>query len=258
MKSTDVIEIYHADYFLNAVDGCHEFPEFDGKFISLFNRYQRNVELLDLRKEHKLLEIGSGRGEVCIFHALRGGFAKGVDYSADAVKLAREKAASLNVTIEFVESSFSQLRESPETYDRILASEFIEHISKEEGIAFFKATYAMLKPEGKMLVYTYPNTLERRYGYPLQRVWQLLHGRRLPKIQEDCLSEHMQRYHLNEQNFFSLKRFASQTGCKKFFVGYDYVAHQNVSNFKRLIRFFISRTPLRHILCNGLYLILEK
>ena len=63
-KSTDVIEIYNSEYFLKNVDGCNEFAEFDGKFGSLFPRYQRNIELLHLQPNHNLLEIGCGRGEV--------------------------------------------------------------------------------------------------------------------------------------------------------------------------------------------------
>lgn len=258
MKSTDVKNLYNGDYFLKAVDGCKEFSGFVGTFESLFPRYQRNVDLLGLQSKHKLLEIGCGRGEVCIFHALKGGVAKGVDYSADAINLAREKAASLNVQIEFVESSFDGLRDPPETYDRILASEFIEHISAEEGKKFFKIAFSMLKPGGKLLVFTMPNTLQRRYGYPIQRVWAALHGKRLPKQQDDTTSEHYKFYHLNEQNYFSLKRFARQAGFKKFVIGYDGEGDHSQSKSKRLIRNIIKFTPFRHILLCNLYLLAEK
>lgn len=258
MKSLDVKAIYSGEYFLKAVDGYREFSGFDGTFDSLFLRYQRNVELLDLQPKHKLLEIGCGRGEVCIFHALRGGVAKGVDYSADAINLAREKAASLNAQVEFMESSFDGLREPSETYDRILASEFIEHISAEEGAMFFQAAFSMLKPSGKLLVFTMPNTLQRRYGYPIQRIWAALHGKWLPKQQDDTISEHYKLYHLNEQNYFSLKKFADQAGFGKFVIGYDGEADPSQSKSKRLIRSIIKLSPLRHILLSNLYLLAEK
>jgi 2-polyprenyl-3-methyl-5-hydroxy-6-metoxy-1,4-benzoquinol methylase len=258
MKSTDVKAIYNGDYFLKAVDGYKEFSGFDGTFDSLFPRYQRNVELLDLQPKHKLLEIGCGRGEVCILHVLRGGAAKGVDYSADAINLAREKAASLNVQVEFLESSFDGLRETSETYDRILASEFIEHISADEGAMFFQAAFSMLKPGGKLLVYTMPNTLQRRYGYPIQRLWAALHGKRLPKLQDDTTSEHYKLFHLNEQNYFSLRKFANQAGFIRFVVGYDGGTDLGQSKSKRLIRRIIKLTPLRHILLCNLYLLAEK
>ncbi len=258
VKSTDVKEIYNGDYFLKAVDGFREFPRFDGSFDTLFPRYQRNIQLLGLRPEYRLLEIGCGRGEVCIYHALQGGKSKGVDYSADAIKLAREKATSLNAVVEFVESSFDGLDEPPETYDRILASEFIEHISAEEGARFFRAAFSMLKPGGKLLVFTMPNTLQRRYGYPVQRMLAALRGQRLPKQQEDTMSEHYRLYHLNEQNYFSLRKLAIQAGFNRIVVGYDGDNNPNQSKSKQMIRNVIKKTPLRHILLGNLYLLAEK
>lgn len=259
MKSTDVKTIYDNNYFLNAVDGYKEFSKFDGTDAFLFPRYQRNIELLNLCQEHKLLEIGCGRGEICIFHALRGGVAKGVDYSADAINLAKEKAAQLNVQVEFLESSFDELKELPASYDRILASEFIEHISQNEGQEFFREAFFMLKPRGKLLVFTYPNTWQRRFGYPIQRLWAVLHGRVLPKRQEDTASEHYKLYHLNEQNYSSLSKYARQAGFTKFTVGYDIEnSVLTESILKRVIRSFISKTWLRHIFLCNLYLLAEK
>lgn len=257
MKSTDVKAIYNEDYFLKAVDGYKEFSEFDGTFDSLFSRYQRNIRLLDLKQDHKFLEIGCGRGELCIFHALSGGAAKGLDYSADAINLAQGKAASLSANVEFVESSFDELRDSAETYDRILASEFIEHISAEEGEEFIQAAYIMLKPSGKLLIFTYPNTLQRRYGYPIQRIWAALHGKHLPKYQEDTTSEHYKLYHLNEQSYFSLRRLASKAGFRKIVIGYDFEDTLSQTNSKGLMRKII-QTSLRHLFLCNLYLLAEK
>jgi len=256
MKSTDVKAIYNGDYFLKAVDGCNDFVGFDGTLDSLFSRYQRNIESLGLQPQHKLLEVGCGRGEVCIFHALKGGSAKGVDYSADAIDLARKKAQSLNVQVEFVESSFDQLADPPETYDRILASEFIEHISAEEGVRVFQAVFSMLKPGGKLLVFTMPHTLQRRYGYPIARIWAALHGKRLPEQQEDTTLEHYKLYHLNEQNYISLKKFAENAGFKRFVVGYDYLP--DPGGRERLLRRIVRLTPLRHLFLCNLYLLAEK
>ena len=258
MKSTDVKEIYDSNYFLEAVDGYKEFSDFDGGFNSLFDRYQRNIRLLGLNAGHNFLEIGCGRGEVCIFHALQGGKSTGVDYSFDAISLARKKAEFLGVNVEFLESSFDGLRESPKKYDRILASEFIEHISSQEGEDFFKIAFSLLKPGGRLLVFTMPNTLQRRYGYPLQRLWAALRCKRLPKEQEDTLSEHYTKYHMNEQNYFSLKKFAAESGFKKYTVGYDGWEGSGRFGFRMLIRKFINRTFIRHIFFGNLYLLAEK
>ena len=256
-KSTDVIDIYDKEYFLNQVDGCAKFSEFDGKFENLFPRYQRNVQLLGLEQNHKLLEVGCGRGEICIFHAMRGGLAKGVDYSRDAIDIAKFKASSLALSIDFVTSSFSDIKEECNTYDRILASEFIEHISQEEGEQFFELAHSMLLDGGKLLVYTMPNTLYRRYGYPINRLLNLMRGVVLPRIMEDMTHEHYKLFHLNEQNYFSLQFLAKRVGFKNISVGYDYKIDGD-SKFKRLVKNIVNITPLKHILFNNLYLLAEK
>ncbi len=252
MRSLDVLKIYNTDYYLKQVDGWQNFPDFDGKYESLFPRFKRNVELLDLRPEHKLLEIGCGRGEICIYHSLRGGFSKGVDYSVDAITLARKKAAELGAGSVFVISSFCDLNEAHNYYDRILASEFIEHISSEEGEIFLKLAYSWLKPGGKILVFTWPNNLYRKYGYKLIRLHGFIKGKKLPPVMPDTLHEHYKLYHINEQNFFTLRRLAKKSGFKKIFVNYD------VSGQSSLIKNIFLKTPFRHILFNNLYLIAEK
>jgi len=116
----------------------------------------------------------------------------------------------------------------------------------------------MLKPQGKLLVFTAPNTLQRRYGYPIQRILAALRGRYLPKQQLDTISEHYKLYHLNEQSYFSLRKFAKQAGFDKFEIGYDVDEIVDRSKLKRMLRKVIQATPLRHIFMGNLYLLAEK
>ena len=258
INSLDVKYIYNREYFLKAVDGFNEFQSFDGSLASLFSRYRRNIALLGLTSDHNLLEIGCGRGEVCIFHALQGGRAKGVDFSGDVIALAREKATSLGANVDFVESSFDVLDDHKETYDRILASEFIEHISIKEAELFIKIAHSILKNGGKLLVFTFPNTLQRKYGYPIQRFFGKLFGKSLPKIQEDTTSEHYRLYHLNEQNYFSLKALAIAGGFKKIEIGYDVEKTNSNSIIKKSIVNVVNNSILRHIFLCNLYMVAEK
>jgi len=257
MKSDDVKSIYNRNYFLESVDGYREFNIFNGSYDSLFDRYKKNISLLDLKPYHRFLEIGCGRGEICIYHSLSGGDATGVDYSKDAITLARMKAVELNANSKFIESSFSCLTEDI-LYDRILASEFIEHISEEEGLDFFAKIRNMLNLNGKLLIYSYPNTLQRRYGYPILRFVSFLYGKYLPTKQPDTLSEHYMLYHLNEQNFFSLKKIALRAGFKKIYINYNCASSKKNNFTKNIAVGIIKNTPLRHIFLTGLYLIAEK
>ena len=257
-KSTDVVEIYNENYFLTQVDGFREYNNFSGRHEDLFERYQRNIKLMDLQDEHNLLEYGCGRGEICIYHGKRGGKAIGVDYSSDAIALALKKAEELNVAIDFSVSPFSAFPVAESSFDRLLASEFIEHISRDEGVVFFKLAYQALKPGGKLLVFTFPNTLHRKFGYPILRLAYLPFGRKLPKIQSDTTSEHYKLYHLNEQNFFELKSNALKAGFTKFEIGYDIPYTKESGTLKNIAKKIIHHTFLRHIFFSNLYLLAEK
>lgn len=258
INSSNSVALYHEKYFLEAVDGFEEYSEFNGKFSSLFERYQKNLNLLHLAPHHKYLEFGCGRGELCMYHALRGGEATGIDYSADAINLAIKKAESIGVTVEFIVSSFADVKLEKNCYDRILASEFIEHISAEEGKKFTKIAYDALRPGGRILIFTHPNTIQRKIGYPLIRFFKFSQGVVLPKKQADTLDDHYRLYHLNEQNYFNLKKMMLAFDFKIIDIGYD-MSFDNRSGFiKKLILKIIRSTFLRHIFFTNLYVIAEK
>lgn len=252
MKSSDVKDIYDESYFLGQVDGYHEFASFNATADSLFDRYKLNVKALDLHPTDKYLEIGCGRGEIVMFHAKLGGVALGVDFSDDAIALANAKKNQIGLSCEFKVCSFADL-ESDIKWDKILASEFIEHISEDEGWRFFEKAYHLLQVGGRLVVYTYPNTLQRNYGYPLARLYNLIVKRRiLPRIPDDMLHEHYKKFHLNEQSIFTLRKYAVRSGFKIRYLGYD-----NPDSHS-LIGRLIDRSPLRHLLRKNLLLVAEK
>ena len=258
-SSNDTESLYTIDYFLKNVDGYECYAEFDGSYDQLYSRYKRNVQILGLDVHHKFVEYGCGRGEICIFHATRGGRSIGIDYSQGAINLAKAKAKNLGVEVEFHAISFANFKPKSESVDRILASEFIEHISEFEAEMFLRNAFDSLSVGGKILIYTHPNTLQRRFGYPIVRFASRLIGKKMPKKQPDTILEHYKLYHLNEQNYYSLTRLAQMVNASKYVVGYDvYGVECGDGYFKKSLRRFIGLTPLRHWFFSGLYLIIEK
>ena len=142
-----------------------------------------------------------------IYHALTGGRSTGVDFSDEAIKLANEKARELKADCEFIVSSFEKIDEQNK-FDKIVSIDFIEHISVEEGKAFFAKCYNLLSPGGRLVMYTYPNTIRRRYGYKLIRALSIIKGKPMPKMEPDTVSDHYKQYHLNEQSYFTMKKSA--------------------------------------------------
>lgn len=250
--SKDVKHLYTEEYFMESATGHDEFRTFNGKFDQLLDKFQMVAELLKLKKTDSFLDIGCGRGELVIYHAITGGKSTGVDFSDEAIKLATDKARELKADCNFIVSSFEKIGEQIK-YDKIVSIDFIEHISVEEGRAFFMKCYNLLIPGGRLVMYTYPNTIRRRVGYKFIRALSIIKGKPMPKKEPDTVSDHYKQYHLNEQSYFSLKKSAENAGFKKVKVQYF-----DLSIKDSYLKTLLIRTPFRHLFLKGLTLIADK
>jgi cyclopropane fatty-acyl-phospholipid synthase-like methyltransferase len=250
--SKDVKHLYTEEYFMGSATGHDEFRTFNGKYDQLLDKFQMVVEHLKLEKTDSFLDIGCGRGELVIYHAITGGKSTGVDFSEEAIKLATEKARELKANCSFIISSFETIDEFTK-FDKIVSLDFIEHISVEEGKTFFAKCYNLLTPGGRLVMYTYPNTVRRRYGYKLIRALSIIKGKPMPKMEPDTVSDHYKQYHLNEQSYFSLKKSAENSGFKKVKVQYF-----DMSIKDSYLKTLLINTPFRHLFLKGLTLIADK
>lgn len=252
IKSTDVKHIYDKNYFLQGVTGHQEFINFKGEYGNLIDKYKEIVDIAQLSEKDSLLDIGCGRGEIVLYHAKNKGNSTGVDFADDAIQMAKDKAVELNIPCKFVCSSFQNIDEQ-QSFDKIMSLDFIEHLSQLEGEAFFRKCYSILNKKGKIFIYTGPNTLRRKYGYPIIRFLLKLSGRNLPKKEADTISEHYKLYHLNEQNVFTLKAMAEKAGFRNCSVHYS--SHENhLTSRKKLLL----NTFFKHLFLVGLILVAEK
>ena len=72
-------------------------------------------------------------------------------------------------------------------------------------------------------------------------------------MEPDTISERYKQYHLNEQNYFTLKRSARDAGFKKIRVQYF-----DLSTKDSYLKTFLIHTPFRHLFLKGLTLIADK
>lgn len=236
MKSADIQDEYTLEYYLSHVDGWEEWKKFDGTHVT--GRYRRNVEFLQLLKGEALLDVGCGRGEVCIYHARHSGSATGVDYSPSALRIAKakvreiEKKTRRKLRIQF----FLSLHELPyATFDKILMSEVIEHLDTLEGAFWLRELWSRLKPGGRLLIFTTPNTLTS-IGDKLL-FWKHRDKHVVPL------------HHINELNYFRLKKLARRAGLENLKMWYE-----ETEGVPR----WIVGNPLRHLFCSGLTMTADK
>ncbi len=246
LRSIDVRDVYSQEYFLQRVDGYDQFDQFDGTLQTLFPRARRNLELLDIHPGEHFLDLGCGRGEVAIAAGVLGAVTVGCDFSYDAIVLAQQKLRSINqktnrnIRTSFVCTIATENTFQPNSFNKILMSEFIEHVSPQERDIILKNVRRWLRPEGKVLIYTFPNRWARR-TYPLMRWYvRLRSGVDIGERPADTTHPDYTKLHLNEQHYFSLYFGLKRAGFRRVKVWFD----SDING--RLI--FIKRTLLYNLL----------
>lgn len=113
------------------------------------HKYRRILERLDLRPEHRLLEIGSGWGGFAIFAAQEIGCSV-VSITLSHEQLtearARAEAAGVDALIEF---RLEDYRDVAEHFDRIVSIEMFEAVGERYWPAYFAALHRCLNPGGR-------------------------------------------------------------------------------------------------------------
>lgn len=239
LRSIDVRDIYHQEYFLQRVDGYDRFAQFDGTTKTLFERARRNLELLDIHPGEYFLDLGCGRGEVAIAAGFIGAIAVGCDFSHDAIVLAQQKMRSIeqnsgrNIRTSFMCAIATENMFRPNSFDKVLMSEFIEHVSPQERDVILRNVRRWLKPGGKVLIYTFPNRWSR-YTYPLMRWYvRIRNGVDMGERPDDTTHPDYTKYHLNEQSYFSLYFALRRAGFREVHVWFDSHSSGRFSIIKR-------------------------
>ncbi|BCN30914.1 hypothetical protein bsdtb5_22090 [Anaeromicropila herbilytica] len=100
-------------------------------------------------KEGSILELGCGAGDVSIKLAQMGHKVTGVDFSPTAIKWAREKAKSKDVSIEFITGSVCEEDLlSGMKYDLIIDGNCLHCLFGEERILFYSNVKRLLSKTG--------------------------------------------------------------------------------------------------------------
>lgn len=112
------------------------------------------LELLEVTKEHTLIDLGSGTGTFAIEAALRCAGVHAVDVSREMIDCAATKAMKAGVTnIRFHNAGFLTYRHEATPADAVVTTFAFHHLPDFwKGIAL-KRVNAMLKPGGKFYIH---------------------------------------------------------------------------------------------------------
>jgi len=202
-------EEYNESYLLD--DQNEGYQEFLEGRLSVVKT--RELKLLDVRAGASVLDVGFGRGELLYHCAKRGAEVAGVDYSACAYGIAK------NYLREFPEADLriADCRQLPfpsNRFDRVMAGDVIEHLRPGDAITMLQEMYRVLKPGGRMVLHTAPNTVFTRFVYPaVKPLMTLLYAEVTRGIRKNMNTN--TRVHVFEYNLFSLRRILRRAGLEQ-------------------------------------------
>lgn len=211
VKKKDIpSEIYDRNYLMSQyLEGLESFKK---GLLSVVKTNELNM--LELKKGTKLLEVGIGRGELLCHCAKKGADVTGIDYSKDSVDIAKETMREF----PSADLQIADCRNLPfisESFERVFAGDVIEHMSFEDGIKMLQEMYRVLKPGGFMLIHTTPNTIFTKIIFPFGKHFLKLINKDVVNKIDYNIKIISPKYHIYEYNLLSLKKAAKEAGLIK-------------------------------------------
>jgi SAM-dependent methyltransferase len=207
---------YDEDYFLASCEGYQEFIESEGEELS--RRLSAAFALAEVRPGIRILDIGSGRGEIVRHCARLGADAYGVDYAAVANRMAfqlitgeREAAGKMGIA----QADAKALPFPAQHFDRVLMFDIVEHLHPWELQRALREAHRLLRDDGRLVIHTAPNRWYDRYAYPFVRLYRTLSGQGedYPKNPREIIPANV-HVHVNEQDIIRLPRALRQAGFR--------------------------------------------
>lgn len=163
--------LYSRDYFLGDNEGWREYR--DGLDSNIHPKFARVLELAGPVKGLSVLDIGCGRGELLYYSARQGaGAVLGLDYSSDAVAIARQTIESLpagdrgRARAEVGEAASYDFKER---FDLVFIVETLEHMHDWQIERTIESVGRVLNRGGRIIMIT-PNFYYEKYLCPMKRV----------------------------------------------------------------------------------------
>lgn len=99
-----------------------------------------------------VLDSGCGTGENALFFASRGQKVTGIDFLAEPITLAKQKAAERGLTATFLVMDALALKELPEVFDNVIDSGLFHVFGDDDRRRYVEGLASVLKPGGRLFL----------------------------------------------------------------------------------------------------------
>jgi SAM-dependent methyltransferase len=99
-----------------------------------------------------VLDAGCGTGENALFFAGRGQRVTGIDFLAEPITLAKQKAAEQGLTATFLVMDALALKELPEDFDNAIDSGLFHVFSDDDRRRYVEGLASVLRPGGRLFL----------------------------------------------------------------------------------------------------------
>lgn len=112
------------------------------------------LHLLDIRRGEKILDIGCKDGAMLVYCGLLGAVVTGIDLKSESIKTAESYIKKYSINGQAVAGDVRKLQFSDNYFDKVISSDFFEHLSPEDNALVLKEAYRVLRPGGALIIKT--------------------------------------------------------------------------------------------------------
>lgn len=115
-------------------------------------RPQKAILAVADRITGSVLDAGCGTGENALFFASRGQKVTGIDFLAEPISRAKQKATERGLTATFLVMDALALKELPEVFDNVIDSGLFHVFGDEDRHRYVEGLASVLKPGGRLFL----------------------------------------------------------------------------------------------------------
>ena len=282
-------DVYTDDYYLTNCHGFEDFVISNGRKVG--PRFIKALSLAGDLRGKRVLDVGSGRGELVIQSAMRGADAYGIDYAQAAVDIANGALSSLDAEIQqrthIQQMDVKALQFDDGFFDVVFMMDVVEHLYPHELSAAFDELHRTIRPGGLLVMHTSPNKIFESVVYPnySRRINQaalkisgwlgvrdgLFNATMLPTDREFPHDKYEREMHINEHSAPRLRGEVEKHGfgvrSTEFWEppskgGYFESRRLNIElavlDFLRFARPLSQYPPLNRLFCNHIWMTAER